>query len=65
MLAEERLVAEQLLEHPDSFRELVQSGLLFTVLNGTLAEIVKPRRGWTKVVITEGANARTLGLAIK
>src|ERR1035441_2393624 len=54
VLAEERLVSEQLLEHPESFRQLVQSGLLFTVLNGTLAEIAETQGGWTKVVITEG-----------
>jgi lysophospholipase L1-like esterase len=54
VLAEERLVSEQLLEHPESFRELVQSGSLFTVLNGTLAEVAETQAGWTKVVITEG-----------
>jgi lysophospholipase L1-like esterase len=54
VLAEERLVSEQLLEHPESFRQLVQSGLLFTVLNGTIVEIAETQAGWTRVVITEG-----------
>lgn len=54
VLAEERSVSEELLEHPESLRQLIQSGLLFTVPNGTPVEIAERQGDWTKVVITEG-----------
>jgi lysophospholipase L1-like esterase len=54
VLAQERFVAELLLEHPENFSQLVQSGLLFTVLNDTLADVAEIQGSWTKVVIAEG-----------
>jgi lysophospholipase L1-like esterase len=54
VLAAERSVSEELLAHPDSLKELIQSGLLFTVSNGTPVEIMETQGSWIKVIIMDG-----------
>jgi hypothetical protein len=61
VLAEERSVSEELLGHPEILRQLIQSGLLFAVSDGTPVEVIETRENWTRVAIMEGQMRGRLG----
>ena len=65
VLAEERTVSEELLEHPENLRPFIQSGLLFGVDSGTAVEIIVAQGNSIKVIVAEGQMRGRSGLGTK